>query len=289
MGFVASVVIPAHNEERTIARNLTALLGGALLDGRALTGGGALDVVVVCNGCTDGTAEAARAFGPAVRVLEIAEPSKNAAVRLGNESSDVFPRLHLDADVVLTGSDLLRLVEPLRTQGLLATAPRRVIPREGCSQIVRWYYDVWEQLPQVKSGLFGRGAFVLTRVAQDRVSALPGVMSDDLATSDAFTDSERRIVDSATVTVWPPRTVSDLIRRRTRVVTGNAQAAELGVRREGSATTFSTLGRLVLDHPMLAPRITVFLGVTVVARVLARRAVRAGDFTTWQRDESSRG
>jgi hypothetical protein len=277
-GFVASVVIPAHNEERTIARNLAALLEG----------GGALDVVVVCNGCTDATAEAARSFGSAVRVLEITEPSKNAAVRLGNESSDVFPRLHLDADVELSGSDVRRLVEPLNTQGLLATAPRRVIPREGCTLIVRWYYDVWEQLPQVKAGLFGRGAFALSREAQERVSALPGVMSDDLATSDAFADSERIIVESATVTVRPPRTVGDLIRRRTRVVTGNAQAEKLGVRRQGSATSLSTLARLLLDHPALAPRIAVFLGVTVVARLLARRAVRAGDFTTWQRDESSR-
>ena len=275
--FVASVMIPAHNEERTIARNLAALLDGA---------GGSFDVVVICNGCTDGTADAARAFEPSVRVLEIAEPSKNAAVRLGNASSDVFPRVHLDADVELSGSDLRRLIEPLGS--LLATAPRRVIPREGCSPVVRWYYDVWEQLPQVKTGLFGRGAFALTEAAQERVSALPRVMSDDLATSDAFTASERRIVESATVTVRPPRTAGDLIRRRIRVVTGNTQASELGVRRAGSATSLSTLGRLALDQPALAPRIIVFLGVTVVARVRARRAVRAGDFTTWQRDESSR-
>lgn len=274
--FVASVIIPAHNEERTIARNLASLLDGAE---------GSFDVVVVCNGCTDGTAGAARAFEPSVRVLEIAEPSKNAAVRLGNESSDVFPRVHLDADVELSGSDVHRLIEPL--DSLLATAPHRVIPREGCSPVVRWYYDVWERLPRVQKGLFGRGAFALTRAAQERVSALPSVMSDDLATSDAFADDERRIVESATVTVRPPRTVGDLIRRRTRVVTGNTQASKLGVRR-GSATSLSTLGRLTLDQPTLAPRIVIFLGVTVVARVLARRAVRAGDFTTWQRDESSR-
>jgi len=276
--FLASVIIPAHNEERTIARNLTALLNC----------GGVLDVLVVCNGCTDGTAEAARAFEPAIRVLEIAEPSKNAAVRLGNESSDVFPRVHLDADVELAGMDLRRLLEPLRTQGFLATAPRRILPRNGCSLLVRCYCDVWEQLPQVRTGLFGRGAFALSRVAQERVSALPSVMSDDLAMSDAFDDSERLIVDTAAVTVRPPRTVRDLIRRRIRVVTGIAQAEQVGVRRAGSSTSLTSLGRLALDRPSLAPRIAVFLGVTVVARVLARRAVRAGDFTTWKRDESSR-
>ena len=42
-----SVVIPAHNEETVIGRCLAALFAGA--------GEGELDVVVVCNGCRDGT------------------------------------------------------------------------------------------------------------------------------------------------------------------------------------------------------------------------------------------
>jgi hypothetical protein len=271
-------VIPAHDEERGIARNLTALLDGGV----------PLDVVVVCNGCTDRTAEIARGFEPAVRVIEIVEASKNAAVRAGNAASDVFPRLHLDADVALSGTDLLRLLEPLDRPGVLATAPHRVLPRAGCSPVVRWYYDVWEQLPQVRNGLFGRGAFVLSRTGQERVSALPTIMSDDLAASDAFSTDERLVVDTATVTVWPPRTVGDLLRRRIRVVTGNAQAGEVGLRRPDSATSLTTLGRLAREQPALVPRIGVFLAVTLVARLRARRAARSGDFTTWQRDESSR-
>jgi hypothetical protein len=278
-GFVASVVIPAHDEERGIARSLAALLDGS----------GPFDVVVVCNGCTDRTAEVARRFEPQVRVLEIAEASKAAAVRTGNTATAVFPRLHLDADVVVTGADLLRLLEPLDRPGMLATAPRRVVPRDGCSPVVRWYYDVWEQLPQVDGGLFGRGAFVLTRAAQDRVSALPAVMSDDLAVSDAFDDHERVVVDAATVTVWPPRTVRDLLRRRVRVATGTRQAGQQGVRRRESVTRPGTLVEMARRRPVLLPRIAVFVAVTVVARLRARRFTRSGDFTTWQRDESSRG
>jgi hypothetical protein len=278
-GFVASVVIPAHDEERGIARSLAALLDGS----------GPFDVVVVCNGCTDRTAEVARRFEPQVRVLEIAQASKAAAVRTGNAATGVFPRLHLDADVVVTGADLLRLLEPLERPGVLATAPRRVVPRDGCSPVVRWYYDVWELLPQVDGGLFGRGAFVLTQAAQDRVSALPAVMSDDLAVSDAFDDHERLVVDTATVTVWPPRTVRDLLRRRVRVATGTRQAGQEGVRRRESVTRPRTLVDMARRRPVLVPRIAVFVAVTVVARLRARRFTRSGDFTTWQRDESSRG
>jgi hypothetical protein len=276
--FVASAVVPAHDEERGIARTLAALLDGST----------DLDVVVVCNGCSDRTADVARGLGPPVRVIELAEPSKSAAVRAGNAATDVFPRLHLDADVTLSGTDLVALLRALDRPGVLAAAPRRRVLRDRCSLLVRWYYDVWEQLPQVADGLLGRGAFVLSRAAQERVDALPPVMSDDLAVSDSFEPTERVVVDDAVVTVRPPRTVGDLLRRRVRVVTGNVQAEQLGLRRAGSTTTLSTLVALARRRPALVPRIAVFLAITVVARVRARRFARSGDFTTWLRDASSR-
>ena len=187
----ASVVIPAHDEARVIVRTLAALYSGLEP--------GALDVVVVCNGCTDATAGLARAFSPAVRVLEIPVASKAAAVRAGNEACEVFPRVHLDADVQLTGPDLLALVRPLVEGDVLATAPRRVLPREGSARLVRWYYDVWEELPQVRAGLFGRGAIALSEAGQRRVDALPQLMSDDLGLSEAFDPGERLVVETAQV------------------------------------------------------------------------------------------
>jgi cellulose synthase/poly-beta-1,6-N-acetylglucosamine synthase-like glycosyltransferase len=275
-----SVVIPAHNEERVIARNLVRLHEGVEP--------GVLDVVVVCNGCNDGTAAAARAAVPGVRVIELVEPSKAAAVRAGNAASAVFPRVHLDADVQLSGADVLRLVRPLVDEGLLATAPRRIVPRGRASILVRWYYDVWEQLPQVRAGLFGRGAIALSQEGNERVFALPEVLNDDLAISDAFETDECRIVHEAKVTVVPPATLRDLLRRRVRIATGNTQAAAVGVQRSDSGTRLSGLVRLSLGKPGLALRLPVFLGVALIARYQSRRVVRAGDFSTWLRDESSR-
>src|ERR671916_3274463 len=98
---VASVIIPAHNEAATIGRNLAALRMG--------THGDDLDVVVVCNGCTDQTADVARRADPRARVIEIPQPSKAEAVRVGNAATDVFPRVHLDADIELTGAAVLEL------------------------------------------------------------------------------------------------------------------------------------------------------------------------------------
>ena len=277
---VASVVIPAHNEAVTIGRNLRALRRGTRDDD--------LEVVVVCNGCTDQTAEAARAADPRARVIEIEEPSKAEAVRVGNTATEVFPRVHLDADIELSGTDLLSLLEPLSRRGVLATGPRRDVPKTGCSRWVRWYYEVWESLPQVESGLFGRGVVALSEEAQARVSALPRMLSDDLGMSDAFSAQERCVVSTAVAVVHPPRTVRDLVRRRIRISTGNTQAARLGVRRPASRTRLRTLLALSVSRPGLALRVPVFLGIHVAALVGARRAVRAGDFTSWQRDESSR-
>lgn len=275
---IASVVVPAHNEAKGLSENLTALLDGIPY--------GAVEVVVVCNGCTDDTAAVARKV-PGVRVLEIAEASKARAVEVGNTAATTYPRLHLDADVRLTGTDLLRLVDALDEDGVLAVAPGRSIPTEHSSWPVRAYYRVWQALPAVRSGLFGRGAFCLTAEGQARVAAAgTSLMNDDLVASELFTPTERRVVTDATVVVRPPRTVKDLVRRRIRVTTGNAQADAHGAR-QGS-TSVSDLLTLGLRQPAIGLRVPVFMTVTLVARLLSRRAVRTGDYTTWLRDESSR-
>lgn len=278
MVVIASVVVPAHNEAGGIEGNLTALLDGVP--------DGAVDVVVVCNGCTDGTAARARNV-PGARVLEIAEASKACAVEVGNAAAVAFPRLQLDADVRLAGADLLRLVDALDEDGVLAVAPERLVPLEASSWPVRAYYRVWQALPAVRNGLFGRGAFCLTAEGQARVGAAGArLMNDDLVVSELFTPAERRVVTDATVVVRPPRTVKDLVRRRIRVATGNAQADDRGSRR--GSTSFSDLLMVGLRQPSLGLRVPVFLTVTLVARMLSRRAVLAGDYTTWLRDESSR-
>jgi class 3 adenylate cyclase len=113
-------------------------------------------------------------------------------------------------------------------------------------------------------------------------------MSDDLGMSEVFEPAERRVVWTAFAEVRPPGSFRDLLRRRVRVATGNAQASQVGVRRPESSTTWGTLAHLAVRQPGLALRIPVFVLVGAVARMQSRRAVRTGDFTTWLRDESSR-
>src|ERR1700733_15288658 len=90
---LGSVIIPALNEATTIRRCLDALLVGFAP--------GELDIVVSCNGCTDGTANIVRSSWPAVQGIAATKASKPAALRATDETLSVFPRIYLDADVVL--------------------------------------------------------------------------------------------------------------------------------------------------------------------------------------------
>jgi hypothetical protein len=194
----------------------------------------------------------------------------------------------VDADVELRAEDARALAKALEDPRLLAAAPVRYTPLDGCPWTVRWYYQIWEQLPVVRDGLFGRGVIALSAEGHARISALPELMGDDLAASLSFAPEERRVVESARVTVHPPRTLSDLLRRRVRSMTVTVQAATQ-TQLPGSRTTSTHLKSLLREAPVRnAPRLAWFLAVTAVARSRARRAVKAGDFTTWLRDESSR-
>ncbi|GHE93811.1 hypothetical protein GCM10018772_17010 [Streptomyces fumanus] len=276
-------MIPAHNEARVIGRLLEALL--------ADSGEDDTDIVVVCNGCTDDTARIAAGYGPRVRVVEIPVPSKHAALRAGDDHALGFPRLYVDADVVLTSAGVRALTGPLTddTSGVLATAPARRVPLRGCAWPVRAYYRVWQRLPAVREGLFGRGVIAVSKEGHARIAALPPLMADDLAASLAFTPRERRVVDAAEVVVRPPRTWRDLMRRRVRAAVSTTQLEQRqGPGSPSARTGVADLTALLRREPELLPCVAVFLAAALLARRRAAKAVREQDFGTWLRDDSSR-
>ncbi|MFF4546709.1 glycosyltransferase [Streptomyces sp. NPDC001406] len=285
---MTSIVIPAHNEARVIGRLLDSLLADT---SEGESSRDETDIVVVCNGCTDDTARIAAARGPGVRVVEIPVPSKHTALRTGDDHARGFPRVYVDADIVIAGADVRALTAPLTddTSGILATAPERQIPLDACVWRVRAYYRVWQQLPAVREGLFGRGVIAVSKAGHDRIAALPPLMADDLAASLAFAPKERLVVDSARVVVHPPRTWRDLIKRRIRATVSTAQVEQHQSPQEASArTSTADLKALLRREPRLFSAVVVFVAAAVTARRGARKAIRAQDFGTWLRDESSR-
>ncbi|MGJ5748950.1 glycosyltransferase family 2 protein [Streptomyces puniciscabiei] len=292
---MTSIVIPAHNEARVIGRLLDSLLAESSDPSESSKSSKSsedeTDIVVVCNGCTDDTARIAAARGPRVRVVEIPAPSKHAALRTGDDHARGFPRVYVDADVVITRADVRALTEPLNddTSGILATAPERRIPLAARPWRVRAYYQVWQRLPAVREGLFGRGVIAVSKAGQARIAALPPLMADDLAASLAFAPEERLVVDAAHVVIQPPRTWPDLMRRRVRAAVSTAQVEQHRRPEEASArTSTADLKALLRREPRLFAAVVVFVAAAVGARRGARRAIRAQDFGTWLRDDSSR-
>jgi hypothetical protein len=272
-----SVVIPAHNEARVLAVNLTALLADAWP--------GEFDVVVVCNGCTDDTAAVARRV-PGIRVVELTRAGKAGAMRHGDSLTTVFPRLYLDADVQVSTRSARLLAEAVDVPGMLAVGPDRRFDLAASALLVRAYYSVWNSLPEVRQGLFGRGAIVLSERGCQRMRALPDARSDDLAVHLAFSTAERRVVSGAVAVIRPPRTSMDLFRRRIRALQGSRELQGAAAATSRGGTSWADLRAAVADHPAALAALPVFLGYGIAARL----AVKWGRFdrAAWLRDESSR-
>lgn len=288
---MVSVVIAAHNEAAVLGRCLDSLLG---------EGGGdqALDVTVVANGCTDATAAVARAR-PGVRVIELAEASKPAALNAGDGAAAGFPRVYLDADILLPATAIHRLAAavtdatpalPGATPAVpgatpaLAAMPRRELVLAGRPLLVRAYFAVHSRLPVFATGLFGRGAIALSAAGRSRFDRFPDVVADDLFLDSLFTAAEKREVREVAARVATPLRTRDLVRRLARVRAGNAslRAAAPGVR---PASRLSWLRDVVLRRPWLAPAAAGYVWLTLTAAVLARQRSRQAG---WGRDESSR-
>lgn len=283
-----SIVIPAHNEAAVIARTLRAMTAGLPAAAGESAGRDALDIVVVCNGCTDATAQIARGFGSRVRVIETDIASKPRALNLGDAAAASFPRIYADADVVIAPPAIAALAKRLARGDILAAAPMPQIDLAGCSWAVRAFYAIRARMPSTQEGIGGSGIYALSEQGRRRFGTFPDVVSDDGYVRIQFKPHERETLRDATSIVFPPRRIKDLIGVSTRVHGGNFELARLypdlwanrGERNERA------LLHLFRD-PRLWPALFVYGAVTLLARRAARQRF-AGNRSRWERDVTSR-
>jgi glycosyltransferase involved in cell wall biosynthesis len=270
-----SVVIPAHDEERVLPRLLS-----RLADDR-------LEVIVVANGCRDATAEVARAAG--VRVVELAEGSKIAALDAGDAAATAFPRAYVDADVEVDASALLALAARLRRGPELVASPRLRLDLSGATWPVRAYYAVWELSAFRRRGHIGSGIYALSAPGRARFGSFPQVIGDDRFVQGLFTPGERATVEEAEFVVRPPRTLGALIARGARIAAGNRELQKVGL--AGHAPTrgasLRELVRTVAPRPGLWGAFLIYVAVQLRTAALAERKLRVAD-GVWDRDETSR-
>lgn len=309
---LAAIIIPAHNEEGVIARLLRSIVAEAEP--------GEFEIIVAANGCSDGTAQAARNAGQGITVLDLPEPSKVAALNAGDAAATVFPRIYVDADVMVSAETLRALARVLSDDdgtgsssaggqaagsvlapapGPLAAAPALKTDLAGASWFVRAHYRIWELTDYRTRGHIGSGIYALSREGRQRFGRFPDVIADDRYVQQLFTLSERMTLPEHTFTVHSPKTLRALLRRATRAAAGNlqlqARASEMeSLHPQAAAAPASGSGsqanllRRVLPKPALWPALAVYCTAYLVPRVLAVRKIRSGRMNIWERDETSR-
>ncbi|WP_051791700.1 glycosyltransferase [Amycolatopsis jejuensis] len=268
------VVIPAHNEESSVGQAVRRLCGEPQR----------LRCVVVANGCSDGTAAAARAAGGDV-VLDTARPGKAHALNLGDESCVTYPRAYVDADIEIDANGLLQLGAALAETGALLAVPGVRLRTEEASWLVRRYLAAWQQLPAVRANGAGRGVYVLSEAGHAETFPLPeNLIADDGYVERRIGASRRVVVEDVVVTVTPVRTIRAMVRRRIRVIAGNQQLTELGLPPSTGAAGLGVLARLVRSGQVRPVDAAVFTGVSLVVRGLDAVRRARGRRVSWGTD-----
>lgn len=275
-----SIIIPAHNEEKVIAATLNPLVAA---------NSGAVEIIVVCNGCTDKTAEIVASFGDSVKCIETPIPSKAKALNLGDSEASGFPRIYQDADVILSFESILQIAQVLQSGKFLAAAPAMRMDFRNASWLVRSYYEVWQQLPYVKEGLIGTGIYALSEEGRKRFETFPLIIADDGYIRALFKTEERTSIDSCYSLVRAPTDLASLLKIKTRSRLGRYELKKKFPELQGNEEKkYSNAMLGLLSQIDLWPKFPVYLYVNVKARFKAKEYARAQGFTGWERDESSR-
>ncbi len=212
-----SVVIAAHNEAAVVGRCLDSLLPpDAPPDG--------LEVVVVANGCTDRTAEVARARGGRTRPRDGRGPARSPRWTSATRRCRRTRGIYLDADIVVTPATVQDLCAALTGPGApLVAVPSRHLELAGRPLVVRAYYAVQRRLPVFdERPLRPRPGRAVPR-GPDRFGTFPEQIADDLFLDSLFTGRGAGPAARARRTsVETPLRTRDLLDRLTRVRRGNA-------------------------------------------------------------------
>ena len=267
-----------------IGRCLAALTTGQQAD--------ELEVLVVCNGCSDDTAEIARKFGSPVRVLETDVPSKTNALNLGDAAARGFPRIYVDADVVIDLASIRNLAAVLRNEKVLACSPEPInVFGSKASWSVRAYYRFWMALPYVQDGMIAAGVYALSEAGRRRFEQFPDIIADDGFVRLHFQLHERKLVAGALSEVRAPLALRDLMKIKTRSRLGELQLwqryPELCAR-DVKAKKYTQALFEILRRPSLYLAAIPYLYVNLVSRLRANLKFQSMERYVWERDISSR-
>ncbi|WP_330454670.1 MULTISPECIES: bifunctional polysaccharide deacetylase/glycosyltransferase family 2 protein [unclassified Streptomyces] len=283
-----SVIVPAYNEKECIAHTLASLASSTH----------PIEIIVVDDGSTDGTAEIAESLGlPNVRVVRQENAGKSAALNNGVRHARHDLVVMMDGDTVFEPDTVRRLVQPFGDPEVGAVAGNAKVGNRdtviGAWQHIEYVmgfnldrrmYDLLRCMPTIPGAI---GAF-----RRRAVLAVGGMSEDTLAEDTDITIALHRagwrVVYAEHARAWTeaPASLGQLWRQRYRWSYGTMQALwkhRRSVTDRGPSGRFGRVGMplVVLFQivtPLFAPLIDVFtlyamLFVDLKASVLAWLAV----------------
>lgn len=275
-----SVIIAAHNEAAVIQSTLRSILRNKIAV--------PLQVIVVANGCTDDTANLARAVGHPVEVIETPVGNKINALNLGDRAARYFPRAFLDADCELSEGLLAGVLEAFEDPSVRIVAPDVRYVYRGLNPLLAGYYRLWRSLPYVRRDTMARGFYAIDRILRSRFEEFPKLTADDKFIRNLTRPEERCVVTAGHTTVYMPASFKDLLKVKTRWTYGNLELAqrcpELNINDQNQHE--GALGFL-LKRPWHWINLPTFLFVYAWSRHQAKRRLRQ-NLAAWERAESSR-
>jgi glycosyltransferase involved in cell wall biosynthesis len=278
-----AVIIPAHDEEVALRRCLAGLA--------QQTYPGAVEVIVVANGCEDDTVGVAlecRAQLPsnfALRVIELPVAAKWQALNAADEAAESESRVYLDGDIVLSPNALQGLVGILAEDGPRLAQPEVAVARGPNSYPVRAFVRVWSTLPYVRSQVLGLGCYAVNARGRELWDTFPPLGADDTFVRFRFDDADKRVVHGATMTLSFPTSLRELILvrarwcRLSREVRGTEPLLPPTERRR-----WATAARFVATRPSLWFDGLFFTSIWAYAVVLSRLP---GPPEAWARAETA--
>ena len=226
---LVSVVIPAYNEARVIARTVHSVLAQQYLR---------FEVIVVDDGSSDKTSEAARTASSdeRLRVLQQVNGGKASAINHGMTLANGDVIVVIDADTLLTADALRHLVRPLADPRVGAVAGNAKVGNR-VNLVTRW-----QAVEYVTSQNLDRRAFVMLNcitvvpgaIGAWRRSAVldaGGFRTDTLAEDQDLTLTLLRrghrvaLADQAVALTEAPETFEALLKQRFRWSFGTLQCA----------------------------------------------------------------
>lgn len=275
---ICSVIIPAYNEANVLASTLRSLLSDAYAQ--------EFEIIIICNGCTDNTAEIAEKFAPGAQIIETDIASKSNALNIGLEKATIYPTVFLDADITTTTQAIRSMVHRLNwSDAFLAFGSAKFLT-QNTSWSVRAFYNAWYMNPYFDRQKMG-GFFAISKAGLEKLVRFPDTINDDEFVRRSLI-SNSTWVENAPYYVEPPRNLLSLIKVRSRVYRGN-QLLEQDIAPLGEKKRTSN-AYLFAKRLFLKPRnwigAVIFAFTALAAH--ARNRLMSSQENRWESDTSTR-